>query len=390
MKVRAVAVAAALTAGTGLALPAQAATPRVTPMTSYVVTLANGASAPVVATAAKRLGTVRFVYTHALNGFSISLPAALAPALRALPGVTGVHRNQVVHALGSQRQVNPPSYGIDRIDQRNLPLNGSYATRADGSGVTAYVIDSGILYSHGDFGGRAVRGFDAITKGGAALDCDGHGTHVAGTIGGTSYGVAKKVKLVAVRVLNCDGDGTTESVVAGLDWVVANHQAGVRAVANMSLGGGTDDVLDAAVNRAIADGITFGVAAGNDGGLLGDLLGGSNACSHSPARVPAALTVGATDKDDYIASYSNKGSCVDLFAPGTSINSDYNTSPMATETLSGTSMATPHVVGVAALYLSQVGYRSPSQVTAQILGTATPGVVRGLSSSTPNRMVFTG
>ncbi len=389
VRIRPIAAAAALTAGVAFSLPAQASAP-VLPSATYIVTLAPSASAPAVAQLAAGLGgKVGFVYRDAVNGFSVKLPASLAPALRLLPGAVSVQRSQVVHALGAQRQPSPPSYGLDRIDQRVLPLSGSFSTTADGTGVTAYVIDSGILYTHRDFGGRAVKGFDGITANGSAVDCDGHGTHVAGTIGGTAYGVAKKVKLVGVRVLDCNGDGTTESVVAGLDWVVRNHTAGVRAVANMSLGGGKDAALDAAVERAIADGITFAVAAGNDGGLLGDLLGGSNACNHSPARVADALTVGASESDDYIASYSNKGPCVDLFAPGTDIKSDWIDSNIGTNTISGTSMSTPHVVGVAALYLSAVGYRTPAQVNAQLIGTATAGAVQGLSGSTANRLLFT-
>ncbi|MCU1587061.1 MAG: family peptidase [Frankiales bacterium] len=389
VRFRAVAAAAALSAGVALALPAQASSPRIAPVSSYIVTLSPGSSAPAVARLAGRLGKVGFVYSNALNGFSIRIPTALAPALRALPGAVAVQRSQQVRAFGAQRQPLPPSYGLDRIDPRALPLTGTFNTTADGSGVTAYVIDSGILYSHRDFGGRAVKGFDAITPGGSAVDCYGHGTHVAGTLGGTTYGVAKKVRLVGVRVLDCDGNGTSESVVAGLDWVVGNHKPGVRAVANLSLGGGTDDAIDAAVNRALADGITVGVAAGNDGGLLNDLLGGSNACNHSPARVPGALTVAATDDSDRVASYSNKGSCVDLFAPGTDIVSDYDTDSTATETMSGTSMSTPHVMGVAALYLSAVGYRSPDQVSAQIVNTATQGAVQNVSSGTANRLLFT-
>lgn len=389
VRFRAVAAAAALAAALPLAVPAQAAGPQPTPKTSYIVTLAPGTSAPGVARLAGRIGRVGFVYEHVMTGFSVTLPSTLAPLLRALPGAVAVQPVHRVTAVGGQYQPLPPSYGLDRIDQRSLPLSGTYRTTADGSGVTAYVIDSGILYSHRDFGGRAVKGFDAVTAGGSAVDCDGHGTHVAGTIGGAMYGVAKRVRLVGVRVLDCDGNGTSAGVIAGLDWVVRDHKQGARAVANLSLGGKPDDALDAAVNRAIADGITVGVAAGNDGGLLNDLLGGSNACNHSPARVPDALTVGATDDSDSITNYSDKGSCVDLFAPGNDIVSDWDTSTTATNTLSGTSMSTPHVVGVAALYLSAVGYRSPAQVSSQILSTATADAVRNLPSGTPNRLLFT-
>jgi subtilisin family serine protease len=292
----------------------------------------------------------------------------------------------VVHATTTQP--SPPSYGLDRIDQRALPLSGSYSYTATASNVTAYIIDTGILYSHTDFGGRAVPGFDAVTSGGGAVDCNGHGTHVSGTVGGTTYGVAKSVKLVGVRVLGCNGSGSTAGVVAGIDWVTGNHQSGTPAVANMSLGGGADAALDAAVNRAIADGVTFGVAAGNDGSSLNDLLGSSNACNSSPARVPAALTVAATDSSDSRASYSNRGSCVDLWAPGTSIKSDWFSSPTATNTISGTSMATPHVVGVAALYLSGHPTAAPAAVASALNGGATPGVVKNAGSGTANRLLF--
>jgi subtilisin family serine protease len=384
LRIRPLIAAAALITGVACIAPAQAAAPTAT----YVVTLAPSASSPAVARLAGLLGgRVGHVYTDALNGFSVTLPTALAPALRALPGAVAVQRDQVVRALVSQP--NPPSYGLDRIDQRALPLSSRFTTRANGAKVTAYVIDTGILYNHTDFGGRAVRGFDAITSGGGAVDCNGHGTHVAGTIGGKQHGVAKGVRLVGVRVLNCDGDGTTASVIAGVDWVTRHHRAGTPAVANMSLGGGGDAALDAAVKRAIADGITFGLAAGNDGGLIGDLLGTSDACNGSPARVPNALTVAATDDSDTRAGYSNQGSCVDLFAPGSDITSAWYTSPSATNTISGTSMATPHVVGVAALYLSSVGNRTPAQVSAQILGTATNGVVKSVGSGTPNKLLFT-
>lgn len=386
-QIRPLAAAVAVAAGAALTLPAQAS-PALT--RTYVVTLAPSASPGGVASLARALGgRIGFVYTDALRGFSVRLPVGLAPALRQLPGAAAVQENQPVQADGAQRQPAPPSYGLDRIDQRSLPLSGTFSTLADGRGVTAYVVDSGILYSHRDFGGRAVKGFDAVTAGGDAVDCFGHGTHVAGTLGGTQYGVAKKVKLVGVRVLDCNGHGTTESVVAGLDWVAKNHAAGVRAVANLSFGGNPDVAIDQAVDNLLGDGITVGVAAGNDGGLLNDLLGGSDACNHSPARVAGALTVAATDSDDNLASYSNKGPCVDLEAPGTDIVSDWYESPMDTHTSSGTSQATPHVMGVAALYLSAYGYRSPSQVAAAIVANATPDVVQGLSSSTPNRLVFT-
>lgn len=380
LRPRAVLGAAALAAGAALAVPAHATTPTAT----YVVTTAAGSDAQALVAALG--GRVGFVYSHALHGFSVTLPVPALPALQLLPGVLGVYPNQVVRA--DTTQAPTPSYGLDRIDQRALPLSNSFSYTADGTGVTAYVIDTGITYNHTDFGGRAHPGFDAITKGGGAVDCNGHGTHVSGTIGGTTYGVAKKVSLVGVRVLDCSGSGTTAQVVAGLDWVTANHQAGAPAVANMSLGGGADTAIDTAVKNAIADGITFGVAAGNNGGFVQDLLGTSDACTGSPARVPAALTVAATDNTDTRASYSSIGKCVDLFAPGTSITSDWMGSTTATNTISGTSMATPHVVGVAALYLTSHPAATPATVASALVTNATSGAVKSPGSGSPNKLLF--
>ncbi|MEO6204054.1 MAG: S8 family serine peptidase [Mycobacteriales bacterium] len=377
---------AVLATGAAVALPAQAAPPAPL-LATYVVTVAPSSAPSAVAPLTAALGgRVGFVYAHALHGFSVTLPTLAEPLLRALPGVVAVQPNQVLHA--SATQADPPSYGLDRIDQRALPLSHSYTTTSQGAGVTAYVVDTGIRYDHRDFGGRATPGFDAITPGGGAVDCNGHGTHVSGTIGGTAYGVAKAVRLVGVRVLDCSGSGTTAQVVAGLDWVIGNHQAGVPAVANLSLGGSADTALDTAVKNAIADGITFGVAAGNDGGFVTDLLGSSDACNGSPSRVPAALTVAATDASDARASYSNRGSCVDLWAPGSAIVSDWYTSATATQTLNGTSMATPHVVGAAALLLAK-GYQSPAAVAVALIAASTKNVVTGAGSGTPNRLLFT-
>jgi subtilisin family serine protease len=376
---RALVGAAALAAGAVLAVPAHATTPRA----SYVVTTAPGSNAQALVAALG--GKVGFTYTTALHGFSVTLPVPALPALQLLPGVLAVQPDQVVHVDGTQ--AGPPSYGLDRIDQRNLPLNGSYSYTADGTGVKAYVIDTGINYGHVDFGGRAKPGFDAITAGGGAVDCYGHGTHVAGTIGGTTYGVAKKVSLVGVRVLGCDGSGTTSQVVAGIDWVARDHVSG-PAVANMSLGGGGDTAIDTAVKNAIADGITFGVAAGNDGGFLTDLLGSSNACNGSPSRVPAAITVAATDSADNRASYSDIGPCVDIWAPGTNIKSDWIGSSTATNTISGTSMATPHVVGTAALYLTSHTTASPATVASALAASATNGVVKNPGNNTVNKLLF--
>jgi aqualysin 1 len=243
--------------------------------------------------------------------------------------------------------------------------------------VTAYVIDTGIRATHSQFAGRVTSGYSSIADGRGTADCNGHGTHVAGTIGSTTYGVAKGVTLVPVRVLDCNGSGTTSGVIAGVDWVTA-HRSG-PSVANMSLGGGISDALDAAVNRAITAGVTFAVAAGNSN---------TNACSASPARVPAAVTVGATASDDSRASYSNYGSCLDLFAPGSGITSTWYTSDAATSTISGTSMATPHVAGVAALYLEANRTASPAAVRDALVAATTGSLVRNPGTGSPNRLLY--
>jgi subtilisin family serine protease len=274
------------------------------------------------------------------------------------------------------------TWGIDRIDQRDLPLSTTFSYVNTGLGVTAYIVDTGIRLSHTQFTGRVSSGYDAI-DGGSADDCNGHGTHVAGTVGGTTVGVAKGVSLVAVRVLDCGGSGTWSGVVAGVDWVAAN--AVKPAVANMSLGGGASTTLDDAVARAINAGVTFVVAAGN-----GNTGGKAQpACNYSPARVPAAITVGATGSTDAKASYSNYGTCVDIFAPGNSILSAWYTSDTAGNTISGTSMASPHVAGVAALYLQSNGAASPATVSNALTSGATVGKVTNAGTGSPNRLLFT-
>jgi subtilisin family serine protease len=249
--------------------------------------------------------------------------------------------------------------------------------------VKAYIIDTGILFAHSEFGGRAITGFDAVASGGSAADCNGHGTHVSGTVGGATYGIAKQVTLVAVRVLDCNGSGSTSGVIAGIDWVTNNHAAGAPAVANMSLGGGASASLDAAVRSSIADGVTYAVAAGN-----GNWVGiAQDACKSSPARVLEAITVSATDKTDRKASWANYGSCVDLFAPGVSITSSWYSGTSATNTISGTSMATPHVTGIAALYVGGHAGATPQQVRDAVVANATPNVVTN-TKGTANRLLF--
>jgi subtilisin family serine protease len=266
---------------------------------------------------------------------------------------------------------SPAPWGLDRIDQRNLPRSNSYTFFTGGAGVRAYILDTGIRLTHNDFTGRAVSGHDAVDPGTTAEDCHGHGTHVAGTTGGRRFGVAKAVSLVAVRVLNCGGSAPNSIVIAGIDWVTGDHDPGEPAVANMSLGGPPSNALDSAVNSSIADGVSYAVAAGN-GNAFGQPV---NACTKSPARVPAAMTVSATNVNDTRASWANYGDCVEWFAPGVNITSAWYTSDSATNTISGTSMATPHTTGVAALYLQANPGSTPTQVRDALFALTTKAVV---------------
>ncbi|MCT9932803.1 S8 family peptidase [Planotetraspora sp. A-T 1434] len=350
---------------------------------SYIVVLKNGADVDAAARTLTGRHGGRFgrTYHFALRGFAVRASAAEAKKLAADPAVAYVQQNSVVRA--SDTQPSPPSWGLDRIDQRNLPLSSSYTYGPTGAGVHAYIVDTGIRTTHSDFGGRASIGFDAIGDGQNGQDCNGHGTHVAGTTGGGSYGVAKGVLLVAVRVLDCDGSGTTDQVIAGIDWVTAH--AVKPAVANMSLGGSANTALDDAVRRSVASGVGYAIAAGN--GFLG--LFAQNACSTSPARVPEAITVSITDISDKKPSWGNIGTCVDLFAPGYNITSAWKDSDTSTNTISGTSMSTPHVTGAAALYLQGHPTATPQQVRDAIVNNATTGVVVSPGSGSPNRLLYT-
>lgn len=341
----------------------------------YIVVLNSGNARGVAALAG--VGP-RYVYGAALNGFAATLNAGQVEALRHNPNVAYIEPDQEVRADSTEAGA---TWGLDRIDQRALPLTSTFNYTETGSGVTAYIVDTGIRFTHAEFGGRATSGYDAVDSG-AADDCNGHGTHVAGTVGGATYGVAKEVQLVAVRVLDCSGSGSWSGVIAGVDWVTANHTG--PAVANMSLGGGASAAVDSAVKKSIASGVTYAVAAGNgnQGGVAQD------ACKSSPARVPEAITVGATDKTDTKTSWSNYGSCVDWFAPGLAITSAWINSDTATNTISGTSMATPHTTGVAALYLQANPSAAPGQVRDALYAATTKGVVKS-SRTANNHLLFT-
>ncbi|OUS51814.1 alkaline serine protease [Shewanella sp. SACH] len=319
-------------------------------------------------------------FGNVLNGVLINASAQQVKALLKDPNVKYVEQDQVMSVtpmMEANADQPSPTWGIDRIDQRNLPLDNNYHTDYDGSGVTAFVIDTGVLNTHNEFGGRASSGYDFIDNDYDATDCNGHGTHVAGTIGGSTYGVAKNVNVVGVRVLNCSGSGSNSGVIAGINWVKNN--ASGPAVANMSLGGGASQATDDAVNAAVAAGITFVVAAGNDN---------SNACNYSPARAADAITVGSTTSNDSRSSFSNYGTCLDIYAPGSSITSSWYTSNSATNTISGTSMASPHVAGVAALYLDENPNLSPAQVTNLLKTRATADKVTDAKTGSPNKLLF--
>lgn len=360
------------------ALPAAAVAPADPGATGrYIVQYASGTDVAAEAAGLRAQGlAVGRTFTHAFRGALVTANPAQAAALAKAGRVLSVEADAPVSISATQQ---PAPWGLDRVDQRPLPLSGSFSWTSSEAGVTAYVVDTGVLASHSEFTGRITSGWTAVADGRGSSDCNGHGTHVAGTVAGTAYGVAKNATIVPVRVLDCNGSGYNSDVVAGLDWVAANHAGGSPAVVNLSLGGAASSAVDTAIQAVVNDGVAAVVAAGNSA---------VDACGTSPARVPAAVTVAASDSADKQASFSNFGSCVDLYAPGVGISSAYHTSSSATASMSGTSMAAPHVAGAAAVLLSQNPALTPAQVSGALTSNATAGVVVGATSGTPNRLLY--
>jgi len=366
-----------LSAGVLVGAPAEAAPAKFIPAKGkaipdqYIVVLKDGPSINA-GSAAQEVGAAPlFVYDAVVNGFAAKLNQGQLKKLQNNPNVAYIEQDSEVSIDATQTGA---TWGLDRIDQANLPLNGTYNYNGTASNVTAYIIDTGIYTAHSDFGGRAAVAYDAF--GGNGQDCQGHGTHVAGTVGGARWGVAKAVNLRGVRVLDCNGSGTNASVVAGMNWVANN--AVKPAVANMSLGGGLNTTVNNAATNMVNRGITVAVAAGNSN---------ANACNYSPASASGVLTVAASTNTDAKASFSNYGSCVELYAPGQNITSTWIGSTTATNTISGTSMASPHVAGVAALYLGANPSATPSTVNSWIINNSTPNVISGNPAGTPNRLL---
>jgi subtilisin family serine protease len=358
-----------------VAAPASQAVPN-----HYIVTFKQNVGAPA-AEAARIVnadgGKLQYTYTRAIKGFAAELSPRALQALRANPNVARIEQDQKVTVETTQN--NPANWGLDRIDQRNLPLSASYTYNRTGLGVHFYGIDTGINLTHNDLAGRVGNGFDAVTAGGTAADCNGHGTHTATTAAGTAFGVAKAATVHPVRVLDCGGSGTNAGVIAGIDWVTQNHQS--PAVANMSLGGGVSATLDAAVAASVTSGVVYAVSAGNNA---------TDACTQSPAREPSAITVAASNKQDKRANFSNFGTCVDIFAPGVGITAGWIGSNSATMTISGTSMASPHVAGVALLYREAFPGATPAQVTSAIITNSTANKIGSPGTGSPNRLLYMG
>jgi len=322
-------------------------------------------------------GQTHHVYVNAIKGFAASLPDAAVQAIQNNPNVASIEPDATVRLNQVVSPQNQATWGLDRIDQVDRPLDSQYRFNYTGAGVTAFIIDTGIRADHVEFTGRVGTGFSAVADGNGTNDCNGHGTHVSGTVGGTTWGVAKAAKLVPVRVLDCAGSGSLSSVIAGIDWAAGTTDR--PAVANLSLGSSYSNTVNAAVAGAVSKGITMVVAAGNSN---------ANACNYSPASEPTAITVGATTSTDARASYSNYGSCLDVFAPGSSITSAWLTSATATNTISGTSMASPHVAGVAALALQANPQATPAAVASFLASNASLNKVTSVGAGSPNKLVF--
>lgn len=320
-------------------------------------------------------GAVDKVFNHALQGFSAEMTPEAAEAMSNDPEVLFIEEDSYISVNATQH--NAP-WGLDRVDQRNVPLNNSYNYVKTGAGVHVYVIDSGIRATHVEFAGRATADYDSMYDGQNGNDCHGHGTHVAATIGGSSYGVAKNVRIHGIRVVGCNGIGTVSTAVEGIDWVTANHVS--PAVANMSMGSAASPLMDFAVQGSIDEGVTYVAAAGN---------AAADACQVSPARLGSVITVGASDQNDVRAPFSNFGACVDLFAPGAGVLSAWAWNDTASFTASGTSMSAPHVAGAVALYLEDNPNATPAQATTGVMGVATSGTMNPMGDGSPNLMVFT-